>query len=125
MGEPAFAHVLSPVFAADGLTSEAIIHNMSAAVAFLFITFLHILIGELVPKAIALQKAEPIAVVLAVPLDLLAKLAHPIVWVLQVSAKAVLRLFGITGLDRVLPIHDSVDAALAATDDVVEPDVSA
>jgi len=58
MGEPAFAHVLAPVLGAAGVTSEPIIHNVSAAVAFLFITFLHILIGELVPKAYAIRATE-------------------------------------------------------------------
>src|SRR3712207_7129501 len=46
------------------------------------------LFRSLVPKAVALQKAEPLAVVLALPLDLLARISHPLVWLLQTSANA-------------------------------------
>ena len=70
-------------------------HVIAYLLAFLILTYLTVVIGELVPKAVALQKAEPLAVVLAVPLDLLARLAHPLVWVLQYSANAVTRLFGV------------------------------
>jgi putative hemolysin len=70
-------------------------HVIAYVLAFLILTYLTVVIGELVPKAVALQKAEPLAVVLAVPLDLLARLAHPLVWVLQYSANAVSRLFGV------------------------------
>src|SRR5687768_980068 len=70
-------------------------HVIAYILAFLILTYLTVVIGELVPKAVALQKAEPLAVVLAVPLDLLARIAHPLVWVLQYSANAVSRLFGV------------------------------
>ncbi len=70
-------------------------HVIAYLIAFLILTYLTVVIGELVPKAVALQKAEPLAVVLAVPLDLLARIAHPLVWVLQYSANAVTRLFGV------------------------------
>jgi putative hemolysin len=70
-------------------------HLIAYLLAFLILTYLTVVIGELVPKAVALQKAEPLAVVLALPLDLLARLAHPLVWVLQYSANAITRLFGV------------------------------
>ena len=60
------------------------------------LTFPWVVLGELVPKAIfPSQKAETVALVLAVPLDWLGRIAYPIVWVLQKSADAVTRLFGI------------------------------
>ena len=64
-------------------------------IAFLFLTFLSVSLGELVPKAIALQRAERLAIALAWPIDLLGRITHPLVWLLQVSANAVVRLFGI------------------------------
>jgi len=75
-----------------------------------------------VPKAIALQKAERLAVVLALPLDFLARLAHPIVWVLQISANAVLRLFGITPAPAgtVLYTREDIRHSVAAAEDVGE-----
>ena len=64
-------------------------------IAFLFLTFLSVSLGELVPKAIALQRAERLAIALAWPIDLLGRITHPLVWLLQISANAVVRLFGI------------------------------
>ncbi|MDQ3822690.1 MAG: hemolysin family protein [Actinomycetota bacterium] len=71
-------------------------YPIAFAISFLILTYLNVVLGELVPKAVALQKAEPLAVVLALPLDLLARLSLPLVWLLQTSANAVARLFGVT-----------------------------
>ncbi len=62
------------------------------AVAFAILTYLSVVLGELVPKALALQKAEQLGLALAIPLDVLSRACYPIVWVLQVSSNAVLRL---------------------------------
>src|SRR5918997_993771 len=70
-------------------------HGIAFALSFLILTYLSVALGELVPKAIALQKAEPIAKALALPLGVLQRLTAPFVYVLQVSANAVTRLFGI------------------------------
>jgi putative hemolysin len=64
-------------------------------IAFFFLTFLSVSLGELVPKAIALQRAERLAIALAWPIDLLGRITHPLVWLLQTSSNAVVRLFGI------------------------------
>jgi putative hemolysin len=64
-------------------------------IAFFFLTFLSVCLGELVPKAIALQRAERLAIALAWPIDMLARIALPLVWLLQTSANAVTRLFGV------------------------------
>jgi putative hemolysin len=70
-------------------------HTLAFLLSFLLLTYLSVVVGELVPKAIALQKAEPLARALALPLDVLARVAHPLVWVLQQSANAITRLFGV------------------------------
>ena len=64
-------------------------------IAFFLLTFLSVSLGELVPKAIALQRAERLAIALAWPIDMLGRIAHPLVWLLQTSSNAVVRLFGI------------------------------
>jgi putative hemolysin len=64
-------------------------------IAFLFLTYLSVSLGELVPKAIALQRAESLAIALAWPIDLLGRIANPLVWLLQTSSNVVVRLFGI------------------------------
>jgi putative hemolysin len=70
-------------------------HALAYLLSFLILTYLTVVLGELVPKAVALQRAEALAVVLAVPLDVLARITAPLVWVLQNSANAVSRLFGV------------------------------
>ncbi|HUG65766.1 MAG TPA: hemolysin family protein [Gaiellaceae bacterium] len=62
--------------------------------AFAVLTYLSVALGELVPKGIALQVAEPIALALANPMRLLQKLSAPIVWLLNVSASGVMRVLG-------------------------------
>ncbi len=91
MGEPAFAHVLMPVLGAAGIQSEAVVHNVSAVVAFLFITFMHILVGELVPKAYAIRATEQVALWTALPIRAFQVLAKPALWFLDRTASAVLR----------------------------------
>ena len=66
--------------------------GVSFAIAFAILTYLSVTLGELVPKAVALQQAERLAIVLAAPLELLSRAAYPLVWVLQGSANLVLRL---------------------------------
>jgi putative hemolysin len=61
-------------------------------VSFGVLTYLSVVLGELVPKAVALQKAELLALILAVPIDLLSRAFAPVVWILQHSSNAVLRL---------------------------------
>jgi putative hemolysin len=70
-------------------------HALAYLLSFLILTYLTVVLGELVPKAVALQRAEALAVVLAVPLEVLARVTAPLVWVLQYSANAVSRLFGV------------------------------
>jgi putative hemolysin len=70
-------------------------HGLAFTLAFLILTYLSVALGELVPKAIALQRAERLAIALAWPIDILGRITHPLVWLLQTSANAVVRLFGI------------------------------
>ncbi len=91
VGEPAFAHLVSPVLDVVGITSETVLHNVSAAFAFLLITFLHILVGELVPKAYAIRATEQVALWTAMPVRIFQILMKPALWVLDRTATLVLR----------------------------------
>jgi len=71
-------------------------HAIAYALAFVILTYLSVALGELVPKAIALQRAEAIAKLVALPLEILQRVTKPFNWVLQHSADFVTRLFGIT-----------------------------
>jgi putative hemolysin len=59
-----------------------------------FITYLSLIVGELVPKSLALRNAEGIASFMAAPMDLLARVARPLVWVLELSTRTLMRFFG-------------------------------
>ena len=71
-------------------------HWASFVIAFAVVTYLSVVFGELVPKALTLDRAETLAALVARPVELLAKVLRPVVWVLQGSAALLLRPFGIT-----------------------------
>jgi putative hemolysin len=95
-------------------------HALAFTLAFLILTYLSVVLGELVPKAIALQRAEGLAIVLALPLELLARVSHPLVWLLQKSANAVARLFGIEPAAAGFVVHSREDVrrTVAEAEDV-------
>src|SRR4051794_7077111 len=68
----------------------------SFVIAFAVVTYLSVVFGELVPKALTLDRAETLAALVARPIELLAKLLSPVVWVLQGSGALFLRPFGVT-----------------------------
>ena len=68
-------------------------HAIAVPIAFAFITYLHVLLGELVPKSLALRKAEQLAVAVAGPMDLFISVTRPAVRFMNRSAKLVLHLF--------------------------------
>jgi putative hemolysin len=96
--------------------------GVSFVIAFAVLTYLSVTLGELVPKAVALQKAEAIAVALAVPLDVFAKVLHPIVWVLQGSANGVLHLLRVkpAPAGMIAFTREDIRQSVAAAEDVGE-----
>ncbi len=80
--------------------------------SFLILTYLSVVLGELVPKSIALQRAERLALWLAVPLDWLGRITHPLVWVLQRSANGIARLFGVQPGPAGMTMHTEEDIRL-------------
>jgi putative hemolysin len=96
--------------------------GVAFAVAFVILTYLSVVLGELVPKAVALQRAERIATVLSVPLDLLGRITAPIVWLLQVSANLVLRVLRVTPAPAgmIAYTREDIRHSVAAAEDVGE-----
>lgn len=95
VGEPVIAHFLEPYF--HFLPSQIAFissHTLAVTFAFCFITFLHIVLGELAPKSIALQKAEKTSLIIITPLVLFAKVFKPAIWLLNSAGQLVIRLFG-------------------------------
>ncbi len=94
VGKPAIEVYLRPPLERAGLSPEAIA-TVSFAIAFSLITFLEVVIGEQVPKVLAIEKAEFIAMAIAAPLAVFHRIALPFTWVLTAAARVLLRLFGI------------------------------
>jgi len=95
IGEPALADLFRSAFESLPAPLDAIAtHGVAAATAFIAITFLHIVLGELAPKALALRRPEQTSRWIAGPLVLFATATNPFIWLLNGSANAILRLFG-------------------------------
>jgi putative hemolysin len=75
--------------------TEKVLEMISVVLITLVLSFFTLVVGELVPKRIAMQKAEAISMIAAIPLTILSKLTAPFVLLLTVSTNAILRLFGI------------------------------
>jgi CBS domain containing-hemolysin-like protein len=101
-GEPTVAALLEPI--ASKITSSAtavyVAHIAAIVIAFTVITFLHIVLGELMPKMMALERAEAVAIICAPPLELFAKVFSPPLWVFNKAG---------TGLGRILGLKSSLD----------------
>lgn len=96
VGEPALAHLISPLVSLfpEVIQSE-VSHSLSAAIAFAIITFLHVVVGELAPKSIALQDPERTSLIVARPTLWTERIFKPAIWILNGTGNALLRLVGV------------------------------
>lgn len=93
-GEPAVAYMLEPVFQKFGVPPH-LEHTIAFIVGFSVITALHIVLGELVPKSLAIQKTEGVVLWVSWPLLIFNKLMYPAVWLLNNIANRILRSIGV------------------------------
>ncbi|CEA08598.1 Hemolysin C [Arthrobacter saudimassiliensis] len=100
VAEPAIHHLLAAPLEAVGLPVEAA-DGAGFLAALLIVTFLHVTIGEMVPKNISVSVADRAALVLAPPLVMVSRIVRPVIWTLNWLANHALRLLGITPKDEV------------------------
>lgn len=93
IGEPVFAHLLEAPL--KGRVSEVTLHTISFTIAFAIITFLHIVLGELAPKTLALERAEAVSLAISWPLQAFYKVFQWPIRLLDWSGTRVVRLFGL------------------------------
>lgn len=94
LGESTIERMLRPLF--EGMhIPESVTHVLAIGFAFAIITFIHVVVGELAPKTLAIQKAEMIALFVARPLILFYKILYPIIWALNGSARLTTSMFGL------------------------------
>jgi putative hemolysin len=113
VGEPLLAQMmLGPV--QDLPHASVYAHSIAIVVSFVLITFLHVILGELVPKSLALQRAEQVALAVAAPMDVFLTLTRPLLFVMSRSAGWVLRIFGSRRI-RQGPVHSPDELKLIVT----------
>ena len=123
IGEPAIVHIVQPAFGfLPALWNIAAAHALAVAVAFLAITFLHVVLGELVPKALALERAEQVAMLVAFPLVLFGRTFRPFIRLMKNSAALVIRLLKLPPIERATAVH-SVDELAMLVEETQEAGV--
>jgi CBS domain containing-hemolysin-like protein len=126
-GEPALARLLQPLFAFLPETwSEVVTHSAATVVAFLLITFMHVVFGELIPKNLALHSPDRTALWLAGPLTTFARLTRPLTLLMTGTANVIVRSLGYqpargeqmlhTVEELLLLIEDTEEAGLLGSD---------
>ena len=116
VGEPAFASLFEPLFENWGGLSPIATHSLAATSAFLLITLLHIVLGELAPKSLAIQRADGVILWIAAPLAWFYKASYPLIWILNGTANALLRLVGIAPMSESELAHSEEELRLILTD---------
>src|SRR5687767_1998949 len=93
IGEPAVAHLLE--IPLQGRVSDTVLHTISFTIAFSIITFLHIVLGELAPKTLALERAEKTALAIALPMEIFYKVFRWPIRLLDWAGTRTVRMFGL------------------------------
>src|ERR1700756_1320634 len=110
VGEPLLAQMmLGPV--QDVPHASVYAHGIAIVVSFVLITFLHVILGELVHKSLALQRAEQVALAVAAPMDVWLTLTRPVLYIMSTSAGSVLKMFGLRKM-RQGPVHSPDEVKL-------------
>jgi CBS domain containing-hemolysin-like protein len=119
-GEPALAHLIQPLF--NWVSEEwrnVAAHSVATPIAFILITFLHVVFGELVPKAMALQRPDNAALWLARPLVAFALVTRPVIVLMNLTGNFVLRCLGYKPASGEESVH-SVEELMLLIEDTEE-----
>ncbi|MFQ5746568.1 MAG: hemolysin family protein [Gemmatimonadota bacterium] len=121
IGEPAIAQTLHGAFASLAPPWSGIMtHGTAAALAFALITFLHIVLGELAPKSLALLRPETVSRAVAGPLNAFNAIVTPFIWVLNGAANGVLRAAGMSVAGARERVHSSDEIQMLVRQSLAE-----
>ncbi|MFF4369351.1 hemolysin family protein [Streptomyces sp. NPDC001594] len=115
VAEPAMAHLLEAPFAAAGVPGP-LVHPIAFVIALALATYLHMLLGEMIPKNMALSAPAPAARLLGPPLVALTRTLRPVVFGVNTLANALLRLLGVEPKDEVAAVFTHQELALMVKD---------
>lgn len=94
LGKPTVERLLYPVF--EYLNVSASVSSVASyAIAFILVTFLHVVVGEMAPKTLAIQFSEKLTLLLSPPLYWFGKIMYPFIWALNGASRVILRGFGV------------------------------
>jgi CBS domain containing-hemolysin-like protein len=117
VGEPALARLLQPLFHfLPALWTDVAAHSAATATAFLLITYLHVVFGELIPKTLALQTADQAALWIAKPLLAFARLTRPLTVLMNGTANFIVRRLGYTPATGEEMVHSIEELTLLIED---------
>src|SRR5499426_220415 len=116
IGEPTLAALIQPAFYAMPVAiAAATAHTMAVAVAFAIVTALHIVLGELAPKTIALERAEATALLVVKPTEYFMKLFWPFIKLLNGTGRAVVNLLGLKSRGGHAMVHSEEELKMLVT----------
>ncbi len=107
VGEEAISGLLHPLLSRIGLQSEGAVESVSFALGFSILTALHIVLGELAPKSLAIQRSEAVSLWVAGPMHLFYRLSYPALWCLNRAASGVLWMVGLPSIAHLHESHTS------------------
>lgn len=112
IGEPVTAKILEPVFKLFGISGAQTIHTLSVTVGFIFLTFLHITIGEQVPKFMAIKNSIKATLFVSFPLNIFYIIFKPAIWLLNTTSNLILRSIGIKSITESERFHTEEELRL-------------
>lgn len=95
IGEPAIVALIEPFMQRNFPNNTLLLHTASVVIGFTIVTLLHVVVGELIPKSIAIQRAERMTLLVVWPLYIFHKIGYPIITIFDRTAWALLKLMGI------------------------------
>ncbi len=108
VGEGTLARIIEPIFVfLPGISKTVATHTMSVSIAFALITFFHVVIGELIPKSIALEYTEKTALWVAKPMQVLTFIFNPFIWLLNGFGNLVLKMLNIPHSHKGSLVHST------------------
>ena len=116
IGEPAFSALFEPIFYYLGNFGVVLTHTLAVSCAFFLITFLHIVLGELAPKSIAIRRPEKVLLWVSGPLCWFYRILYPFTWVLNGTANFFLRLLSGDPLSETDRAHSEEELRLILAD---------
>ena len=112
VGEPAFAHLIEPLFGFLGGNSWVAAHTLAVVIAFVLITLLHVVLGELVPKALAIDYPERTALWVAWPIRLFYRMFYPFIWSMNELSMVIIRIMGLQPKEDEARVHTGEEIRL-------------